>query len=82
MLLGVDVYGATLGIIGLGRIGAAVAKRAIGFDMKVIYHSRNRRSDIENDYGFIYKENLDDRLGNDRNSRPLADRGVLSSSPA
>ncbi|MHA1637975.1 MAG: 2-hydroxyacid dehydrogenase, partial [Candidatus Thorarchaeota archaeon] len=41
MLLGVDVHGATLGIIGLGRIGAAVAKRAIGFDMKVLYHTRS-----------------------------------------
>ena len=41
MLLGVDVHGATLGIIGLGRIGAAVAKRALGFDMKVLYHNRS-----------------------------------------
>ena len=54
--------GKTLGIIGAGRIGTAVGKRALGFDMKVIYHSRNRRSDIENEYGFIYKENLDDLL--------------------
>lgn len=37
MLLGSDVYGKTLGIVGLGRIGQAVAKRARGFDMKVIY---------------------------------------------
>ncbi len=36
-LLGVDIYGATLGIIGMGRIGQAVAKRARGFDMQVIY---------------------------------------------
>ncbi len=36
-LLGVDIYGATLGIIGMGRIGQAVAKRARGFDMRVIY---------------------------------------------
>ena len=37
-LLGRDVYGATLGIIGLGRIGYAVAKRAQGFGMKILYH--------------------------------------------
>ena len=40
--LGVDVHHATLGIIGMGRIGQAIAKRAAGFDMKVIYHNRNR----------------------------------------
>jgi glyoxylate reductase len=38
MLLGRDVYGATLGIIGAGRIGRAVARRAKGFDMKIIYY--------------------------------------------
>lgn len=37
LLMGQDVYGATLGIIGLGRIGQAVARRARGFDMRVIY---------------------------------------------
>ena len=41
--LGVEVAGKTLGIIGMGRIGQAVAKRAAGFDMKVIYWSRVRR---------------------------------------
>ncbi|MCC7487728.1 MAG: D-glycerate dehydrogenase [Burkholderiales bacterium] len=40
--LGVDVHHATLGIYGMGRIGQAIAKRAAGFDMKVIYHNRNR----------------------------------------
>ena len=39
LMLGQDVYGKTLGILGMGRIGQAVAKRAIGFNMKVIYHS-------------------------------------------
>jgi glyoxylate reductase len=38
--MGQDVHGATLGIIGLGRIGRAVARRASGFDMRVIYHDR------------------------------------------
>ncbi len=40
--LGVDVHHATLGIIGMGRIGQAIARRARGFDMKVIYHNRKR----------------------------------------
>lgn len=38
LLMGQDVYGATLGIVGLGRIGMAVARRARGFDMRVLYH--------------------------------------------
>src|SRR5271157_3254188 len=41
-LLGVRVTGKTLGILGLGRIGRAIAQRARGFDMTVVYHSRNR----------------------------------------
>ncbi|MEI7968606.1 MAG: D-glycerate dehydrogenase [Betaproteobacteria bacterium] len=41
-MLGVDVHGSTLGIIGMGRIGQAVARRALGFDMNVIYHNRSR----------------------------------------
>lgn len=41
-LLGPDVHGATLGIVGFGRIGQAVARRALGFDMRVLYHSRTR----------------------------------------
>jgi glyoxylate/hydroxypyruvate/2-ketogluconate reductase len=39
---GNDVHHATLGILGMGRIGQAVARRAIGFDMPVIYHNRSR----------------------------------------
>jgi lactate dehydrogenase-like 2-hydroxyacid dehydrogenase len=41
LLLGADLTGATLGIVGFGRIGQAVAKRAQGFDLRVIYHSPN-----------------------------------------
>src|SRR5215213_9800047 len=37
-LLGVDIKGATLGLVGLGRIGKAVARRALGFDMRVLYY--------------------------------------------
>jgi len=50
--LGTDVCGATLGIIGMGRIGQAVARRARGFDMRVLYYSRHRVSeDIEHSCG-------------------------------
>ena len=38
--LGIDVHHATLGIVGMGRIGQAIAKRASGFEMRVIYHNR------------------------------------------
>ncbi|RPH66745.1 MAG: D-glycerate dehydrogenase [Burkholderiales bacterium] len=40
--LGADVYRATLGIVGMGRIGSAVARRARGFEMKILYHNRSR----------------------------------------
>ncbi|MCP1375708.1 2-hydroxyacid dehydrogenase [Dyella lutea] len=40
--LGVDLHGRTLGILGMGRIGQAVARRASGFDMRVLYHNRSR----------------------------------------
>jgi len=53
-MLGTDVFGATLGIIGLGRIGKAVAKRAAGFDMKVLYHNRNRDEPAESELGVRY----------------------------
>lgn len=42
--LGQDVYGATLGIVGMGRIGQAIARRARGFNMNVLYHNRSRLS--------------------------------------
>jgi glyoxylate reductase len=54
-LLGADVTGATLGIIGLGRIGQAMARRARAFDMRVIYWSRNRlQPDEEAAVGVMY----------------------------
>jgi glyoxylate reductase len=59
LMLGYDVHGATLGIIGLGRIGSAVARRARGFGMKVIYNSRNRNVEAENESGASFVE-LDD----------------------
>jgi glyoxylate reductase len=61
-LLGVDVHGATLGIIGMGRIGQAIARRSIGFDMQVIYHNRSRLpTDLEaraNHARYVSKEEL------------------------
>ena len=54
VLTGVDVYGATLGLIGMGRIGKAVAKRAKGFNMRVLYHNRSRDNDAENELGVEY----------------------------
>jgi glyoxylate reductase len=61
LLLGHDVFGATLGIIGLGRIGQAVARRARGFEMRVLYHSRRHHEDLEARLGLQYAD-LDDLL--------------------
>lgn len=56
-LLGQDITGATLGLIGLGRIGRAMVKRAKGFDMKVVYWNRTRLSAAEeNELGMTYLE--------------------------
>jgi len=48
LLLGGDIHGKTLGIVGAGRIGKAVAKRAVGFNMKLLYTSRNSQMDLPN----------------------------------
>jgi glyoxylate reductase len=54
MYIGSDVHGKTLGILGMGRIGSAIAKRAQGFDMKVIYHDVYRREDLEEEMGITF----------------------------
>ncbi len=51
MLLGRDVYGETIGIVGAGRIGCAVARRARGFDMKILYYDVVPRPDLEKELG-------------------------------
>ena len=52
--LGTDVSGATIGIVGMGKIGQAMAKRARGFDMRVLYHSRTRKLVEEGHLGIQY----------------------------
>ena len=61
LLLGQEVHGATLGIIGMGRIGQAMTKRARGFDMQILYHDPSRRPDLEETLGVQYRE-FDDLL--------------------
>lgn len=60
-MLGQDVHGATLGIMGFGRIGQAIARRARGFDMKILYHSRSRaapEAEKESGAAYVGKEEL------------------------
>jgi len=61
LFLGGDVYGKTLGVIGCGEIGKAVARRALGFNMRVLYHQRNRLpKEVETQLGaeFVPLEDL------------------------
>src|SRR6202011_3657844 len=59
-MLGREVHGATLGIIGMGRIGEQVARRARAFDMTVLYHNRQRRQAAEASVGaqFVSRDEL------------------------
>jgi glyoxylate reductase len=61
LLLGADVAGATLGVIGLGAIGSAVARRAAGFRMTILYTGRSRKPEVEEATGAVYRP-LDDLL--------------------
>lgn len=54
LLAGQDIHHKTLGIVGMGRIGQVLAKRASGFDMKVLYHNRNRHEKTELELGVTY----------------------------
>jgi glyoxylate reductase len=53
-LLGREIHGSTLGIIGMGRIGEQVARRARGFDITVLYHNRRPRPEVESALGVRY----------------------------
>jgi glyoxylate reductase len=61
-LRGLDVWGKKLGVLGLGRIGRAVARRARGFGMEILYHNRSRNESAEEELGARYLE-LRDLLG-------------------
>lgn len=51
MLAGSDIHHKTIGIVGMGRIGEAVARRAKGFNMNVLYHNRTRKPEAEKEIG-------------------------------
>jgi glyoxylate reductase len=54
LLHGSEVHGRTLGIVGMGNIGKQVARRARGFDMRVLYHNRRRDPEAEAELGVVY----------------------------
>lgn len=60
--LGADIHGSTVGVIGMGRIGQAIARRSIGFDMQVVYHNRSRLTPEQEAYAnharYLGKEEL------------------------
>lgn len=56
LLTGQDVFGSTLGIIGMGRIGEALVRRAKGFNMNVLYYNRTRKQEPEEAYGIRYTD--------------------------
>jgi glyoxylate reductase len=55
-MTGQDVYGKALGILGLGRIGQAVARRAKGFNMRILYYDEHRARDLESELGIEFAE--------------------------
>ena len=61
LLLGAPVHAKTLGVIGMGKIGAAVARRGTGFGMPILYHNRSRRPEVEAELGAEWVE-LDELL--------------------
>ncbi|WP_101843184.1 D-glycerate dehydrogenase [Halobacillus sp. Marseille-P3879] len=56
LLAGSDVHHKKIGIVGMGRIGEAVARRALGFDMNVSYYNRSRKIEVEQKYGIQYEK--------------------------
>jgi glyoxylate reductase len=61
LLAGADIHHKTIGIVGMGNIGEAVAKRAKGFDMEILYHNRSRKPHAEEALGAAYAS-LDELL--------------------
>lgn len=61
LLAGYDVHHKTIGIVGMGKIGQAVAKRATGFEMNILYHNRSKNKDAEEILGARYSS-LDELL--------------------
>ncbi|MCZ6558448.1 MAG: D-glycerate dehydrogenase [SAR324 cluster bacterium] len=61
LMIANDVHRKTLGIVGMGRIGQAIARRARGFDMNLLYHARSPKPEAERDLGVSYRA-LDDLL--------------------
>ncbi|RLQ96531.1 2-hydroxyacid dehydrogenase [Falsibacillus albus] len=56
LLAGGDIFGKTIGIFGMGSIGEAVARRAKGFNMKILYHNRSRRTQAEQELNAVYTD--------------------------
>ncbi|KKE79814.1 D-glycerate dehydrogenase [Bacilli bacterium] len=54
LLAGTDIHHKTIGIVGMGRIGEAIAKRAKGFEMEILYHNRSRKEEAEKELGASY----------------------------
>ncbi|MCG3419629.1 2-hydroxyacid dehydrogenase [Oceanobacillus jordanicus] len=54
LLAGMDVHNKTIGIVGMGRIGEAIARRAQGFGMEILYHNRSRKVESEKQIGATY----------------------------
>jgi len=54
MLVGTDIHNKTIGIVGMGRIGLAVARRAKGFNMNILYHNRSQNRDAEKEVNATY----------------------------
>jgi glyoxylate reductase len=54
LLAGHDIHHKTIGIVGMGKIGETVAKRATGFEMDILYHNRTRKPAVEQELGAVY----------------------------
>ncbi len=55
-MVGQDISGATLGVVGAGRIGGAIARRAAGFEMQILYHNRRPDPQLEAQTGALYRD--------------------------